>query len=172
MAITPSCTLRPSKDWTHVPLVAREPRPEDAALVPLIRALRLAWERGDMPDAWLPFPQTHANIGYGPEARPLPIGALRLMWAARYPFVQACPACEHGAWMVSAGGHPTMGGLDLVCLACTTRWHQPIGGLYRVVEAINLRALDGSAFEAVGPQPLGSDGLALRKSLGLPHASG
>ena len=75
----------------------------------------------------------------------MPVAALRLMWSARYSFAHAFQACDHRAKTVSAGGHPTMGGLDLICLGCAARRHQPIGGLYRVVEAMNLRALGGPA---------------------------
>ena len=144
------------------PLTGGHRDPEAAEL---IRALQAIWARGLSPDPWLPFPQRHANLGYGTGRAPLPIGALRLLWAGGAPGTQPCPACRNTACLVSAGGHPSVGGIDLVCPVCEARWHQSTGGLRRVAALLNAAGLAGTVFEAQGPQPRSDDGSALRAAL-------
>jgi len=90
-------------DWTRVPLRPALAAAIDPAAAELIRALRDAERRQASPDPWLWFPQQSANAGFGPEARPLPVGALRVLWRAGCPFVQACPGCEGRAYVAWAG---------------------------------------------------------------------
>lgn len=148
-------------DWTRTPLRPGLGLAHDPGTAAWLRALRAALARGDTFNPWLPVPQQGANAGFGPQARPLPVGALVLLWDASWPFVQACVGCGGQAWLVSAGGHPSVGGFDLVCPDCTARWHQPVGGLRRVMTELNARALDGTPFACTGPQPHSSDGAAL-----------
>lgn len=137
----------------------------DAEMAALVRALQTTWARGLAPDPWLPFPQRHGNLGYGAGLAPLPIGALRLLWSGGSPGTQLCPACRNTAYLVSAGGHPSVGGLDFACPVCEARWHQSTGGLRRVAGLLNAAGLAGTAFEASGPQPRPDDGSRLRAAL-------
>ena len=144
------------------PLTGGHRDPETAALV---RTLQATWAKGLSPDPWLPFPQRHGNLGYGAGVAPLPIGAPRLLWAGGAPGTQPCPACRNQACVVSAGGHPSVGGIDLVCPVCEARWHQSIGGLRRVAAILTAAGLAGTVFEARGPQARSDDGSALRNAL-------
>ena len=150
------------------PLSGGRPDPDTAALV---RALQATWARGLAPDPWLPFPQRHGNLGYGAGFAPLPIGALRLLWAGGPPGTQPCPTCRNTACLVSAGGHPSVGGIDLVCPVCEARWRQSTGGLRRVAALLNAAGLAGTVFEAQMPQPRSDDGRALRAALTQPRVT-
>lgn len=152
-------------DWTRTPLRPGLERAYDPETATWLRALRAARARGDTFDPWLPVPQHGANAGFGPQARPLPVGALLRLWDADWPFVQECAGCRGHAWLVSAGGHPSVGGFDLVCPDCGARWHQPVGGLRRVMAELDARALEGTPFACGGPQPHSSDGAALLEAL-------
>lgn len=155
---TPSTSIAPSVQ----PLTGGQRDPGTAALV---RTLQATWSRGLAPDPWLPFPQRHGNLGYGPGQAPLPIGALRLLWSGGPPGAQPCPACRNTAYLVSAGGHPSVGGLDFSCPVCESHWQQSTGGLRRVAAMLNAACLAGTVFEASGPQPRPDDGSTLRAAL-------
>ena len=137
----------------------------DAEMAALVRALQTTWARGLAPDPWLPFPQRHGNLGYGPGLAPLPIGALRLLWSGGPPGTNPCPACGNPAYLVSAGGHPSVGGLDFICPVCEAHWQHSTGGLRRVAAILNAAGLAGTVFEASGPQPQPDDGSTLRAAL-------
>jgi hypothetical protein len=153
-----------SHPWATWPL---RPQGRDEAAARTLRLLRAAWAAGHEPEPWLGFPQHGSNVGFGVRRAPLPIGALRRLWSGAFPFVQPCPACGGTAYLVGAGGHPSVGGLDLVCATCSGRFHQPVGGLARVAQVLNEGALAGTAFEATGPQPGADDGQRLAQALGV-----
>jgi hypothetical protein len=157
----------PASNWQSWPLRQLGPHAHDTGAARAVRLLQQAWARGAPLSPWLGFPQWGSNAGFGPQRAPLPIGALQTLWASGHPFVQPCPACRAQAFAIHAAGHPSVGGLDLVCTTCDRRWHQPIGGLRRVMQVMNERALAGGEFEATGPQPHGDSGQALADALGV-----
>lgn len=162
--MTNHAAVSPSHPWATWPL---RPQGRDEAAARALRLLRAAWAAGHEPEPWLGFPQHGSNVGFGTRRAPLPVGALRLLWAGGFPFRQPCLACGGTAFVVAAGGHPSVGGLDLVCDTCSARFHQPVGGLACVVQVLNEGALAGTGFEATGPQPHADDGQRLAQALGV-----
>ena len=135
----------PSPLYDGLPaLVEKGSRPDQAELVRLLLGV---WAHGVELDPWLPFPQNLCSFSFGDDNRPLPIGALRLLWSAGWPFQQTCPACGANAYIVSFGGIMTVGGGHLVCADCTREWFQWIGGFVRVGRNMEASPLQGTEYQ-------------------------
>jgi hypothetical protein len=122
-------------------------------------------------DPWLPFPQNACSFRFGRASRPLPIGALRILWDEGAPFSQPCPECGDMARMISFGGLLSVGGGRLICTGCSGDFFQHIGGLSSVqmlVASTSLRSTEFNPSSFVFGGSVGSDGGALLKLLGLP----
>ena len=77
---------------------------------------------------WTPFPLKYHWQGFGPAARPLPVGALLRLWEALPEFRGSC-RCGGGVLAYTVGGHwPGVGGLYGVCLKCGMECFRGIGG--------------------------------------------
>lgn len=121
-------------------------------------------------DPWLPFPQNGCSYAFGRPPRPLPIGALRILWDEGPPFRRPCPACRDQALMISMGGLLTIGGGRLICPACAGDFFQSIGSLSTVAEVLGNTRLAGTPFAVsrfVFGGSVGSDGAELLTRLGL-----
>jgi hypothetical protein len=121
-------------------------------------------------DPWLPFPQNGCSFAFGQPPRPLPIGALRLLWAQGHPFTQACPVCSQPVRVVFMGGLLTIGGGRLICAACEGDFFQSVGPLTSVATLLDSSSLRGTEFAPslmVFGGAVGSDGAQLLAGLGL-----
>lgn len=147
---------------------ARRHSPHGPFLAEVLR--RLAQRSPESLDPWLPFPQSGCSYGFGRPPRPLPIGALRLLWAHGHPFRQPCPDCGSDLHMISMGGLLAVGGGRLICIGCDAEFFQSIGNL-PIVGGIVAQALQGTEFKPtsmVYGGCVGSDGAKLLRELGLP----
>ena len=151
---------------TLSPLSNPKPKP---AIAEVLRLLLRAVESGRELDPWLSFPQTGCCFSFGPEGKPLPIGALHLLWSEGSPFVQECPDCGDKIYMIYFGGLLSMGGGSLVRVGCGQSWFQFMGGLGRVGRIIKETSIGESCFHLKGGRfggAFGSDGAELCKLLG------
>jgi hypothetical protein len=124
-------------------------------------------------DGWLSFPQRSCSFSFGPNRRPLPIGALRLLWSAGWPFSQRCPDCGGKARTIGFAGGLSTGGCSLICSECSARWFHRVGGLTTISDLVNGAALGKTEFRTAGAAfggVVASKGEALLELLGLgPH---
>lgn len=95
---------------------------------PLIRALL---EYRDRLDPWFLFPQHHCAFSFGAEGRPMPIGALCLLWDGASEFVGICPRCGEDGYGWAAAGGLAVGGVIGACTdaRCNSQLWRPLGGL-------------------------------------------
>ena len=131
---------------------------------------RLARTEPDALDPWLPFPQNGCCFAFGRPPRPLPIGALRILWSEGLPFRQPCPVCGDSLHMISFGGLLSTGGGRLICPGCNSDFFQWIGGLATVSLLLEGTGLHGTPFawsRMVFGGSVESDGAALLGALGL-----
>lgn len=141
---------------------------KDAFTAEVLRRLVAAQDQLEL-DPWLAFPQRSCCYSFGPEKRPLPIGALRRLWSTGYPFVQACPDCGEDLLTVAFGGLLSIGGLVMVCPGCEGDFTHRLGGLVSTGRFVADR-LAGSGFAITGMVYGGvvsSQGLDLLRILGL-----
>lgn len=119
---------------------------------------------------WLAFPQNACSFWFGRPPRPLPIGALRILWDEGIPFSQPCPECGHTLRMISFGGLLSVGGGRLICPGCDGDFFQSMGSLSTVSQIVGATRLRGTEFapsSTVFGGSVGSDGEALLAELGL-----
>lgn len=106
----------------------------DPGLVLVIQATLAYKHRLLTLDPWLPFPQNACCHAFGPERKPLPIGALFLLWE-RWPACTGdCPECGAKVYGVGFGGLLSIGGVVAVCIGCSREMYRHIGGLMVVAE--------------------------------------
>jgi hypothetical protein len=151
-----------------LPLKKRDETREAKAVAEALR--RFLAHEGPL-DPWLAFPQNSTTFGFGEPPRPLPIGALRILWAEGVPWVQPCLECGATAHMIGFGGLLSTGGGFLICAGCGGECYQHLGGLLQVSEALAQTRLRGTEFapsSMVFGATIGSDGKALLAKLGLP----
>ena len=154
------------QDWSRLSPEGRSE--ESEAIAEVLRRL-LATPDYTL-DPWLSFPQNACSFAFGKPPRPLPIGALRILWDEGIPFKQPCPDCKGRAFMVSFGGLLTIGGGRLICSACGAAFFQSIGSLSIVATLVGTR-LNGTEFAPSSMKfggAVGTDGSALLAVLGLP----
>lgn len=152
------------------PLERRTSSPTTHAVAELLRRLLTLGDRDGSLDMWLAFPQNGCSFRFGHPPRPLPIGALFVLWAHGSPFTQPCPACGHTLRMISFGGLLTVGGGGLICATCDADFFQPIGGLTSVRRIVKATRLDRTEFapsRMVFGGAVSSDGAALFDAVGL-----
>jgi hypothetical protein len=89
-------------------------------------------------DPWLPFPQTACCFTFGRDDRPIPVGALFVLWDRWAEFTGPCPECGSAGYGFAFGGMLTVGGVVGCCTGCERHLFRQIGGLAtvgRVVDA-------------------------------------
>ena len=96
---------------------------------------------------WLPIPQRRCGFGFGPEGRPLPVGAAARLW--RSGLGGPCPGCDDHVLVFGGDGLLAVGGLHGVCPGCAQRCVWPLGGLGAVRRAFS-KALGGTPFAIAG----------------------
>ncbi|AKU92639.1 hypothetical protein [Vulgatibacter incomptus] len=139
-------------------------------MVETAEVIRQVLARGDGLDPWLSFPQRASCFGFGPNKSAIPIGALRLLWAAGWPWSQPCPSCRGTLHAISFGGLLSAGGAKSVCTGCARSFFQQIGGLGTMADLVRASPLMGTEFQPTGMTFGGattSDGAALRSALGM-----
>jgi hypothetical protein len=142
---------------------------KDAFTAEVLRRLVAAQDRIEL-DPWLALPQSSCCYSFGPEKKPLPIGALRWLWSCGFPLVQAGPECGGTLLTVGFGGLLSIGGLVMVCPDCEGDFTHSIGGL-AVTGSFVADRLAGSGFDITGMVYGGvvsSRGHELLEILGLP----
>lgn len=80
-------------------------------------------------DPWLPFPQNTCCYSFGAEGRPLPIGALFILWEKWPESTRPCSACGGASFGFGWGGFFSLGGVVGYCSVCGSAFSKPIGGL-------------------------------------------
>ncbi len=80
-------------------------------------------------DPWLPFPQNTCCYSFGAEGRPMPIGALFILWEKWPESTRPCADCGGASFGFGWGGFFSMGGMVGYCSVCGSAFSQPIGGL-------------------------------------------
>jgi hypothetical protein len=129
-------------------------------------------QRRDELDPWLPFPQSTCPFGFGDDSRPLPIGALFILWDRDPRWRGPCPRCGGDLRGLLTGGLLSFSWFEKVCLDCehsfSIREQGSIGdaaGRFRT-------ALQGTEFH-IGHGWLGaavkSDGSELQRLLGVSY---
>ena len=83
-------------------------------------------------DPWLPFPQNSCCYSFGKESRPLPIGALMILWEKCPEAVWECPKCGGKVYTEGFGGLLGIGGFRGYCIDCGERSTNMKGGLVKV----------------------------------------
>jgi len=83
-------------------------------------------------DPWLPFPQNSCSYSFGNEGRPLPIGALFILWDKWPKFTGPCPACGGTAFGYGFGGLFSIGGVNGRCSVCGSLFGGSVGGLSQI----------------------------------------
>jgi hypothetical protein len=69
-------------------------------------------------DPWTPFPQVSCYGAFGDDARPLPIGALSLLWKSFASFTGRCAACGGRSYGYNVSGILQVAGLGACCIDC------------------------------------------------------
>lgn len=135
-----------------------------------IRRLLDAWALGKKLDPWLPFPQTMCCFSFGEERKPLPIGALRVLWSKYPEFKKPCLECGSDCYGVAFGGLMSTGGIYHVCIHCDTCWLQVIGSMFTIGALVSSGPLKRTPYKLKGAMLGGafsSDGAELIKQLGI-----
>lgn len=96
---------------------------------PVTRALLEHRDRLMSIDPWLAFPQTACSFSFGADGRPMPIGALFILWDNCSEAVGACPECGHDGYGYAFGGGLAVGGVIGSCSGCNGQLWRPLGGL-------------------------------------------
>ncbi|MCC6334296.1 MAG: hypothetical protein IT380_09950 [Myxococcales bacterium] len=98
----------------------------------IIRALLEHRDRLLAVDPWLALPQDHCCFSFGARGRPVPIGALFILWDSCAEMVGHCPECGDDGYGFAFGGALTVGGILGACIGCQTHLWRPLGGLATV----------------------------------------
>lgn len=100
-------------------------------------------------DRWIAVPQSSCGFVFGVGRRPLPIGALCMLWDRWAATTGECPSCGGRVVCFAMGGTPNVGGLIGCCLVCERQLRRPMDGLAAVAEAM-APILDGTEYEVSG----------------------
>lgn len=99
---------------------------------PVIRAVLQHREELLRLDPWLPFPQTACSFTFGRHDRPLPVGALFILWDSWPEFTGPCPNCGGTGYGFALGGMLSVGGVVGCCTGCERHLFRQVGGLATV----------------------------------------
>jgi hypothetical protein len=88
-------------------------------------------------DPWLAFPQANCAFRFGIENRPLPVGALFLLWDNLPDATGRCSHCCGEVYGWGFGGLLSVGGAVGCCVRCASRLTNRFGGLGIVAERLN-----------------------------------
>ena len=80
-------------------------------------------------DPWIPFPQNSCCFDFGPHRRPLPIGALFILWDEWPTCTGTCEHCQGLAVGCGFGGLFHIGGVSGCCSVCGAGWSRHMDGL-------------------------------------------
>lgn len=85
------------------------------ALARLVKVL--IQRRGEL-NPWLPFPQSTCPFGFGDDSRPLPIGALFILWERDPRWRGPCTRCGGDLRGLLTGGLLSFSWFEKICLDC------------------------------------------------------
>lgn len=122
-------------------------------------------------DPWLEFPQSTCCFKFGAAKRPLPIGALYLLWQRDERWRKLCPYCSGDARGLCCGGFLSTGWFEFICVDCSGFFVEHPGGLGTARDL--LKTLDDSEFRVTGMIFGGasvSAGASLLKELNLSYS--
>jgi hypothetical protein len=77
---------------------------------------------------WTPFPQNDCTFSFGPDRRPLPVGALITLWDRWDAMTGDCPECGEAALGVSFGAGLGTGGIRGCCPRCARSTRRTVKG--------------------------------------------
>jgi hypothetical protein len=77
---------------------------------------------------WTPFPQNDCTFTFGPDRRPLPVGALITLWDRWDAMTGDCPECGAPALGVSFGAGLSVGGIRGCCPRCARSTRRMVEG--------------------------------------------
>jgi hypothetical protein len=146
--------------------VSSKPQPE---LAKLVRALI---EKRDQLDPWLEFPQSSCCFAFGDEDKPLPIGALFILWDKDPRWRSPCPKCRGDMRGLSCGGHLSASWFSTVCIDCDNAFGFSAGRGIGDAGELLTRTLTGTPFYVSKGRFGGafrSDGQKLLEKLGMTH---
>jgi len=108
------------------------PVSKDSEMASVIRnVLKFKQELLDL-DPWLPFPQNSCCYSFGEGGRPLPLGALFILWEKWPEFTGSCSVCGGAAFGYGFGGLFSIGGVNGRCSVCGSLFGGSIGGLSQI----------------------------------------
>jgi hypothetical protein len=87
-------------------------------------------------DPWIPFPQLGCYGVFGDDARPLPIGALSLLWKSFSSFTGRCVPCGGRSYGYSVSGILQVAGVSACCIDCGARSQLSLGNGAQCAKAI------------------------------------
>ncbi len=98
-------------------------------LAQLIRACIRQEKRLMEIDRWLPFPQTSCSFAFGFDAKPIPVGALFLLWRECPDFTTRCAFCGGTVRGYSCCALNAVGNISGCCDACGKPHTRFVAGL-------------------------------------------
>lgn len=134
----------------------------------LAKIVKQLIERSAELDPWLEFPQSGCPFLFGELKRPLPIGALHVLWQNDPRWRQICPSCGGDARGILCGGWLSTGYFEFICLGCDLRFINGSGGLGAAFGL--LKSLNDTEFKVSSGcfgGAYGSTGEALLRVLGF-----
>lgn len=109
---------------------------DDSERASIIRALLGLGKLSGKLDLWLPFPQNLCCFSFGKDARPIPVGALLILWEKCPLFTGQCPECNSKVFGYAFGGLLNIGGVVGCCIECKREFVRHVGGLGKTGSAI------------------------------------
>lgn len=100
-------------------------------------------------DPWVPFPQASCFAMFGPEAVPLPIGALFHLWDHCPEMTAICAICGGNAFAYTFTGLFSIGGVNGCCTLCDRKGRRPVGGFPRLIMEV-IPYLDDTPYRMKG----------------------
>lgn len=104
---------------------------DDSERASIIRALLGLGKLSEKLDPWLPFPQNSCCYSFGKDKRPIPVGALLILWEKHPLFTGRCPECNGKAFGYAFGGLFNIGGIVGCCIECKRKLFRHVGGLMK-----------------------------------------
>jgi len=153
--------------------IVRE-KPGIPVVAETVRRILTLYEKGELIDPWLEFPQYKCcfcfHKKWGKKKQGVPVGTLMVLWNQDARFTIRCPRCGQKAYGIAFGGLLSLGGIFFVCIGCDTCWFQQLGGLAKMIDILKSSPLEKTSYRPTGCAyggPYGSDGIHLLETLGI-----
>jgi hypothetical protein len=114
----------------------RKATTDERGFASIIRSTRAFRKELLQLDPWIPFPQNSCCFEFGPHHRPLPIGALFILWDEWPACTGTCRHCQGFAVGCGFGGLFHIGGVSGCCSVCGAGWSRHMDGLVAIGHAV------------------------------------